>query len=343
VVIGCAVLGGLLIVGGAVAFILGMYWLTSPGRQYATSALASPQSHGVIRVNDLAADPGARALLTAFVKRVQEAGQGPGQPQLPAWIRNLQAHQARQGVSQWLPREATVSLEPDDEGVPRIVLAANLRGFVRPIRLALTQATKSDRKARITRHGDHEILNVSGDVAVCFLDGTLVVSYHPKAMAPALDRLAAGSLPSPADARTLPGPWDATGWLGPDAGAGLLIHLLEPGAEEDEESSQPQVDPVLETLREVRFGIDVESAEDGRVVAEMAFANATDAADTQPWLADRVARLRERMEASGLSSTVTDSLDGDRIRYEVRLNGLATALDRVMQAREHPRRRRSEP
>src|SRR5262245_9503393 len=165
--IGCAIAGGLAIVAGIAALLIGMYWLTSAGKQYPTAAVASPRTQGVIQVADLTTDPGAVALLSAFFRRVQEASQSEG-PQMPAWIRNLQAQQARQGVSQGLPREATVSLEPDEEGTPRILLAANLRGFVQPIRMAVTQGAKGDKKTRISEHGGHEVLDFSGGTSVCF-------------------------------------------------------------------------------------------------------------------------------------------------------------------------------
>lgn len=339
VLVGCAIVGGLFILAGAAAFIYGMYWLTSAGRHYPTAAVAGPQTQGVVRVGDLAADPGARSLLAAVFKRVQDVGQRDGQPQLPAWIRNLQAQQARQGLSQWLPREATMSLEPDDEGVSRIVLAANMRGFVQPIRLAVTQAMKGDKKASVSHHGGREILNVSRDVAICFMDGTLVVSYHPSAMTPALDRLAAASAaPRRADERALPGKWDVNGWLQGEAGAALLGYLLEPDHEDAPE--ELDVNSFLETFRDIRFGIDVESEDDARVLAEIAFVDADAATGTQPWLASGVARLRERMESSGLSSTATDSLDGDRVRYELKLHGLEAAFGRMIERQERTRRRR---
>jgi hypothetical protein len=339
VLVGCAIVGGLGILAGAAVVVFGMYWLTTPGRHYATTAVASPQSQGVIRVGDLAADPGARALLTTFFKRMQEAQQREGQPQLPAWMRNLQAQQARQGISQWLPREATVTMEPDAEAVPRIVLAANMRGFVQPIRLAITQAMKGDRKSSITRHGKHEVLNFGSDTSLCFMDGTLVVSYHPSVMTPALDRLAeAGSSPRPPDERGLPGPWDATGWLDEATGTGVLVGLLSQSDDPFSGAGAP-----LSALRDIRFGIDVESADGALVTTQIAFTDAEGAAAAQPWLAEGVARLRQRLESSGLGSTVTDSMEGDRVRYEVRLTGLEAAFVRMIERHERTRRERTDP
>ena len=144
-----------------------MYWLTSAGgttRRPRWRARTQPGRR------PRATWPGAAsstALLTSLFRRLQDVQQRRGgQPQLPAWIRAMQAQQARQAIGQWLPREATVSLEPDDTGERRLVFAANLRGFVRPIRMAVTQSMKGDPHATITRHGDREILNVSVSAAL---------------------------------------------------------------------------------------------------------------------------------------------------------------------------------
>ena len=164
------------------------------------------------------------------------------------------------------------------------------------------------------------------------MDGTLVVSYHPAVMTPALDRLAdAKPSPRPVDERVMPGTWDVSGWLGGDAGVVLLAYLLEPDDE------VPAASLPVETFRDVRFGIDVESADDARVLAEIAFADADSAAVAQSWLADGVEHLRERMESSGLSSTATDALDGERVRYELKLSGLESAFGRLIEARERGR------
>jgi hypothetical protein len=335
VLIGCAIVGGLGILAGVAAIAFGLYWLTSAGRHYPTAAVASPRSQGIVRVGDLAGDAGTRALLTRLFTRIQEAGRGDA-PQLPAWMRNLQAYQARQGINQWLPHEATLSMEPDAEGVPRIVLAANMRGFVRPMRLAITQAMKGDRKSTITRHGAHEVLNFGSDTSLCFMDGTLVVSYHPSTMAPALDRLAAAASPSPSspDARALPGRWDVGGWLDAETGSGLLLALLA-----SPDNAYSSADPPLRGLRDVRFGIDVESENDARVTAEVAFDDAESAAGAQPWVTQGLAGLRSRMEPSGLSMTPTDTVDGERVRFELEVNGLQTAFDRLLEAQEKARHR----
>ncbi|HET9315842.1 MAG TPA: hypothetical protein VFQ51_09645 [Vicinamibacteria bacterium] len=333
VLIGCAIVGGLVVLAGVAAVAFGLYWMTSAGRHYPPAAVASPQSQGVIRVGDLAGDAGARALLTRLFTRMQEAGRGDA-PQLPEWMRRMQAYQARQGISQWLPREATMSMEPDPEGVPRIVLAANMKGFVRPIRMAITQAMKGDRKSSVTRHGEHEVLNFGTDTSLCFMDGTLVVSYHPSVMEPALDRLGAAS-PSPSappDARALPGRWDLNGWLGEETGAGVLMGLLA-----SPDNTFSSAEPPLEGLRDVRFGIDIESEDDARVAGEVGFADAASAAGAEPWLARGLADLRTRIEPSGLSATTTDAVDGDRVRFELKVRGLQAAFDQLLRAQEERR------
>jgi hypothetical protein len=335
VLIGCAIVGGLVILAGIAVFVFGMYWLVGSGKHHPTAAVASPRAQGVVRVGDLGQDPGARDLLVSLYKRVQAAGERAGGPQMPAWLRNMQAMQARQGITQWLPREATISLEPDAEDVPRIVLAANLRGFVRPMRLAITQAAKGDRKSTITHHGEQEIVHFDSNTSLCFMDGTLVVSYHPSAMTPALDRLAAaGASPPAGDDRGLPGSWDLNGWLDEHTGTGLLVGLLAT-------DNPPEGEP-LRGLRAVRFGIDIENESDARVLTEVAFADAAGAAGGRPWLTEGIGHLRQRLESSGLSSTATDSVEGDRVRLELRLSGVEAAIGRLMEAKENAPRRRSD-
>ena len=335
VLIGCAIVGGVFLVTGAVALVLGMYWLTSAGRHYPTAAVAGPHSQGVVHVGDLAGDRGSTALLTSLFRRLQDVQQRrSGQPQLPAWIRAMQAQQARQAIGQWLPREATVSLEPDDTGERRLVFAANLRGFVRPIRMAVTQSMKGDPHATITRHGDREILNVSRTAALCFMDGTLIVTLQPATLPQAIDRLAAaGASPPPAEGRSLPGTWDVSGWMSGPAGVAVLESLLQP--------SHAEGDPAGETFRELRFGIDIASQDEARVVAEVAFVDKDAAAAARPWLAEGVARLRERMESSGLFAQASDALAGERVRYELNLSGVDSALGRALE--DLSRHERTEP
>lgn len=341
VLVGCALVGGLFILAGIGSCIFGMYWLTSAGRQVATGAVAGPKSQGVIRVGDLAADPGARALLSAFFLRMQQAGASHQPIQLPAWIRNMQAQQARQSVSQWLPREATVSLEPDHLGGTHVVVAANLRGFVRPIRLAVTQSMKGDPKARITRHGDHEILNLGGGGAICFMGGTLVVGNQAAALPAVLDRLStSGAPPRRSGERALPGDWDVNGWLEGDPAAKLLTYLLEPP---DDASWDGEIAPPVEGVRDVRFGIDLESADAARLTVEIAFASADAAAAAEPRLAEGMARLRTKTESSGLTATVTASLEGERLRYQLALTGIDTAFDQMVEAYERGQRQRADP
>ena len=335
--VGCAIAGGLALLAGLAAVLFGMYWLTSPGRQYATAAVAGPQTQGVVRVGDLTADPGARALLTAFFRRIQEASQAQG-PQMPAWIRNLQAQQARQGIGQWLPREATLSLEPDAEGIGRFVLAANMRGFVQPIRMAVTQAAKGDKTTRITPHGEHEILTFGSHTSVCFMDGTLVVSFLPGAMTAALERLASTTPTSPVPDQTLPGKWDVQGWLARESAVGALLGL----ASRDEEDAE-LLGPAPDGLRELRFGLDVETAERAKASAEVAFESAEAAARGREWLSTVMAALCGRMESSGLTTTRDESVDGGRIRYDLTLTGIDAAIEHTIAERERARRERTDP
>jgi hypothetical protein len=154
-------------------------------------------------------------------------------------------------------------------------------------------------------------------------------------MAPAIDRLAAAS-PSPPgpDARTLPGRWDVSGWLDQETATGLLVGLL---ASPDNTFSSAA--PPLRGLRDVRFGIDIESEDDARVDAEVAFDDAASAAGARPWVARGLTDLRSRLEPSGLAATGTDTVEGDRVRFELKLRGLQAAFGQLLEAQEQTRER----
>jgi hypothetical protein len=339
--IGCAIAGGLLIVAGLAAFLFGMYWLTSAGRQYPTAAVASPETQGVVRVGDLASDAGARSLVTAFFRRVQEASQSE-KPQLPAWIRNLQAQQAREGVGQWLPREATVSMEPGADGWVRIVMAANMRGFVQPIRLGVTQALKKDKETRITHHGGHEVLSFGGHSSVTFMDGTLVFAYHAGAMTQAIDRLSASAAATPAPDRGLAGTWDVSGWLRQEPTMITLNWL----AQVEEEDGPPERSPLPTPpagLTALRFGLDVQSAEQAQLSAELEFESAEAAVAARQWVADLIAFRIGRLRSWGLTVSSTESAEGARIRYDLALAGLETTFGRMVAEEGRARRERRNP
>jgi hypothetical protein len=340
--VGCAIAGGLLIVAGLAAFALAMYWLLGSGKQAPTAAIVGPGSIGVVRVADLASDPGARALMGEFMARAQSAP-GAG-PQLPQWMRNLQASQAQQGVSQWLPREATLSVEPQANDDVGFTAAFNPRGYVRPIRLALMHGFSSDPKNVVSRHGRYEIIGLQKSGALSFMDGTIVLAPDVPRMRATLDRLEAaakaGPTPAPDPSRTLAGAWDVSGWLDRGLAANVLAagvakrgNALAVALDLEKEGAEPPTG-----LRDLRFGIDVRSKSDADVALDLAFDDAERAAAAEPFW---TAALRRRVEQEpGLAATVTPTVDNAHLRYQLALHDLDEMIGRRMDAGrrgfEHP-------
>lgn len=335
--VGCAVGGGLLVLAGFAAFAFGLYWLLGPGRQAPTAAVVGEQSAGVIHVGDLAADPGARALLGDFMARAQAA---PGGSPLPQWMRNLQAAQARQGISQWLPREATFSFEPREDEALGMSAAVNLRGMVQPIRLAMSQALAREKGSTVSKHGRHELIGLAkSGTAVCFMDGTIVLAPDVERLAAAIDRLEPAveqGAPAEAPERALAGAWDVRGWLdGPLAErmlAGLLAGRGEGLATALELADGPALPP---GLRSLRFGLDVRTSSDAEAALDLRFASEADAsAAEQPLTAALQGRLAQE---PGLTAAVTPRLDGARLRLDVALQDLDEMIARRMAERpRHP-------
>src|SRR5688572_24069251 len=131
VAIGCGAIAALGAVILFVAFGAGMYWLISPGAQVPTAVVIGPESTGVMRCDDLAADPGARALVVNLFESLQKAGDR--QAEMPAFLRSMQEwNRAQTGhqLMQYMPSEVTMSLEPDLEAGYQAVTAVNFRAYV---------------------------------------------------------------------------------------------------------------------------------------------------------------------------------------------------------------------
>ena len=338
--VGCAVVGGLLVLAGLVALAFGMYWLLGSGRQAPTGAVVGPRSVGVVQVADLAADPGARALLGEIMARAQNPP--PGAPQLPRWMRDMQAAQARQGVSQWLPREATVSFEPRGDEAFGFSAAVNMRGMVQPLRFGMMHALSRGGGNTVSRHGRHELIAFEKSGALCFMDGTVVMAADVLRLRAALDRLEPAiekGAPAPDPARALPGQWDVGGWFDqPLADTVLRALLAEPGEAIgtilgfDDDAPEPP-----DGLRGLRFGIDVRSNSDAEAALDLVLASAAHAAAFEPGL---TAALRRRLgQEPGLTAIVTPAVEGDHLRYRIALDDLDEMIGRRIAVRPRTRPR----
>jgi hypothetical protein len=314
-----------------------MYWLLGSGRQAPTAAIVGPRSVGIVQVGDLAADPGARALLGELMARAQNPP--PGAPQLPRFLRDMQAAQARQGVSQWLPREATLSFEPQADEEFGFSAAVNPRGLVQPLKFGMMRALSRGGGNTVSRHGRYELVAFEKSGALCFMDGTVVFAADASRLVQALDRLAPAiekGAPAADPARALGGQWDVTGWFAqPLADTVLGALMAEPGetiatliglAEDG-----PGVPP---GVRDLRFGLDVRSNSDAVLVLDLAL---EDAAQVEPGLTT-VLRARLAVEP-GLTATVIPKVDGDHLRYTIDLHDLDEMIGRRLAVQPRPRPR----
>lgn len=338
VFVGCAVVGGLGVLAVLVAFTAGIYWLLGSGRQARTAAVVSPHSQGVVYVSDLASDPGARALLGEFMARAQNAP--PGGPRLPQWMREMQAAQARQGISQWLPREATISLEPRGDEALGVAVAVNLRGMVQVVRLTMGRALARGGGRTVTKHGRYELISFEkGSTALCFMDGTIVLAPDLERLRAAVDRLepALRTGPPPEEpARTLPGRWDVHGWLdGPHAASALAALTAERGEAIAAALALEDVPAPPPGLQGLRFGLDLKSNSDADLALDLRFSSAGEAAAAEGPV---VAGLRSRLaQEPGLTAALTPRVDGGHLRLDVALHDLDDVIGRHLSERT-PRR-----
>ena len=339
--VGCAVVGGLLILGGMAAFAYAIYWLVSAGRQAPTMAVVGPQSAGVVRVSDLAADPGTRALVGEFMARAQSASSSGG-PQLPKWLRDMHAAQARQGISQWLPREATLSFEPREDGTFGMSAAVNPRGMVQPFRLALMPALSRERDATVSRHGRHQLVAFRKSGALCFMDGTIVWAPDAARLRAALDRLepaVKNGPPAPDPARTLPGQWDVSGWFDrPLAVTALAAAVADRGdaiatALDLADAAEPPAG-----LRDLRFGLDVRSNSDADADARHRLRERRGRGRRGAG-ADRGAPAAARAGAGPHGDDRRPAIEAEHVRYAIALRDLDQMIARRMTERPRFERR----
>jgi hypothetical protein len=233
------------------AALYGVFWVVSPGKQRPVAAAVGEGSLGVVRFSDLAGDPGVRALAADLFVEAMEAEDARRRQELPPsmrWIEGFQRAQrgqaaggAKTTLGWFLPREAVLSFEPGQEGAPASpLLAANFRGFVRPVRWMIEAMAKEEPRVTRVGSGGQEMLVFPDGPAVAFVGGTLVVSSDSGALLPALDRLgrSPGRTPSPllAELEAL-GSWDVAGILDDPVAAQTVLRLLvalEPATPEEE-------------------------------------------------------------------------------------------------------------
>src|SRR6185503_4936389 len=134
---------------------------------------------------------------------------------MPPWMRQMQqmgaAGSPSAGLRMFLPRQATVSLEPSTEGrdEPAVVAALNPRGMTNLLHFVLARGN-----TLVGQHRGHDVLRLSDHAWGSLLGGTLLVSNEEEALHHGIDRVLDGdaaAAPPPADLGQPAHQWDLTG------------------------------------------------------------------------------------------------------------------------------------
>ena len=308
--IGCGALMLLLMIGGA----LGGWWAMRPGEQRPTAAVVSPQATGSFAVADLGADPGVTALIDRFMLETQRQQQRD----MPDWLRQMQQMGAASGGSpsaglrMFLPRQATISLEPSTEGrdEPAVVAALNPRGLTRVLHFVLARGD-----TLVGEHRGNDLLKLGNRTWGSLVGGTLLVSNEEEALRHGIDRVidgGAAAAPPPPDLGQPSRAWDLTGTV--DGNETELAKTLW-----GDEPPPPGV-------RRAYLGIDVATSDvtNGRVVVDCDSPEAASGAALA--LDRRVAERSEELEEKGLALRATSHLEGSRAVLDWDVRGVDAAM-----------------
>lgn len=354
--VGCGLACGGLVLLGVLGIAAATWWALSPGDQAPTRTVATDDSLGVVEIDGLAEDEGTRELLDRVLSRAERIGQEQQREALPPslrWLSDLRGSRSSSaGLGMLIPHDLTIAFERGEGGEPTLVVAANFKAMVRPIRFALEHATDSD--LRLADYRGQRLLLSDDGSGITFVGGTLVYADTVPALERAVDRLrdgrsAAGRPAEAGPARprvAIPeGSWDLVGRLSDEEA--LLSDYLErwPGGEaESEPWREPgegpaeavpaEVVPAEAVPADLAFGLDVESADaiHGRVV--LAAASPETAEAWRRRLATRWQALAERLERRGARLEWSDAVVGERVETELRVVGLETAADRLLERLE---------
>jgi hypothetical protein len=349
--IGCGVVG--LVV---VAFLIwGAWWVVSPGSQVSTEVALVPEAVAVVHFAGDERAQGLAELLGALLtesNRRQSKAAFDTMPESWRWIEKLGTSQDRQAagaLGMWIPSEATLAVVSGQDAKRHVLLAANLKGFVRPIRALIASSARREHKARtVTTHAGQELTVFSESSALSFAGGTLLWSDDPRLIEEALDRAhdklpprSPSFLPESAYAELKNGrvlvaaATNRTGFLStlgtfasvsgasdgpnPDETAGELP------AEAPEPRENPLV-PLVQGLEQATLAVTMPTRD--RAEIELVLAPAA-AAALQAWQT----LLNERFEAARVAAGAHDvqlahdlRVEGGRVIAGVRLSGLTNLV-----------------
>ena len=350
--IGCAALILICILG--IAF--GTMWFFTPGEQIITDVIANDASLGVIRLHELADDPGTQELLGRVLDRIGEAGREQQREQLPPslrWISDMQAQQSNTaGLNMMIPKEMTIAFEQAEDGSSvDTVVAANPRSMVRMFKTMIGLISRGDTTDGM--HSDYRgyaAYTLEDEAHLAFVDSTVVFATSRRALQRAIDRVYDGNrvvdnrvdtneadtpiLSSFDAAAAIPlGDWDIEGVIHNEAGLvdGLLAALAE---SPDEAAGDADTgDSEVEGLQ-LGFGFDVVSAAEvtGHTILVCGDRHAADR--WRSMLEQRYQELRNEASESGLELEIETRTEGDRVVSELRLLGLEDLIAGALTASE---------
>ena len=284
VLIGCGLGCAAILLGAVLAITFGTMWVFTPGRQSATEVIAGEDSLGVVRLHELADDPGTQDLFTRVLERIDEANRRQQREQLPEawrWVSDLQGRRTDpSGLNMMIPREMTIAFEKSagGEGVD-FVVAFNPRTMVRMFKAILGLVGRAEEQELRSDHAGHPVYRFDDSSHLAFVDSTVLFSDSAAALERAIDRLEGAKAAGGAVRRTAgqgaevpEGDWDVEGVVGNEAG--LVDAFLAAARAETLKEGNAGDGETFESLagEDVRmgFGFDVVSADviSGRALLE---------------------------------------------------------------------------
>lgn len=343
--VGCAVLGA----GAGVLFFAGVWWVLTPGVQIATDQVVTPDAVAVLHFSGQENLEGLTQLASVFLAEANEEQWRQRRERLPdslRWIESIarmQDSQAGQAIGMWLPREATVAVVPNENGMRRVVLAANLRTFVRPVRMIVLHSSHPPR--RVEKRAGAEIVHPQGDAAVCFAGGTVLWANPASALDRVLERARANSPPDrPAFLPAARYDRWKSGWSlalladGRDErNREIVAGLLGSGSDAEAEGrTAREREP---SLSYVAAGARLATADRFEAEFDLAVPDAVSASRWQALIDSLLARGAKTARAQGLTLTGTSRQTADGLTADVRLDGITAFVRRW--AAEHSRKPRA--
>lgn len=337
-----------------VAFLIwGAWWVVSPGSQVPTEVVVAPEAVAVVH---LAGDERAQGLtrllgtVMAEHSRRQRRAASREIPDSLRWLEHLgsaQDAQTADAIGMWIPSEATLAVLAAPDGRRHLAIAANFRGFVRPIRALVTSAAKGEGgHSSVYTHAGHEVTLFPNRSALSFAGGTLLWADKAELVEAALDRAKAdgpaagpafmpeGAYERLAAGHVLVGAADnRTGHLTAMLRDSILTQADQANEDGDElpaEAPEPPPSPLLdlvERLETATLAVAIPSSDR----AEVTLAGvALDAAAAEAWraaLAERLAAVWEKARADGLEVEHELRVTGREVTLVLHISGLRDLVD----------------